>query len=349
MIGDGRDPAQLRALQLRALARYVADDVYPYSAYYRRRLDGAGLARTASGEQILASLPPTSFAEIGDPAELVLRPDEKTLQRFASPRMLAKVAWAKLRRQADRLNRELIDPVYKPVRWVIADGVPIGYTDEDIDRLAEQGRRWLALAGLGRYDVVLEMLPAARDVGWWELVEGARAAGVSMLHLPGRVTAQHLRVIRPTVVAGTASELERLLQSTPHDARAGVHTLLVVGDALDDVRRAALRALAPDAVPVAAWAPPGVRSLWVECRGGTVAHTSPDVDLVEVDRGEVVWTGIDWKGSALLRLRTGVTGHVDQGPCPTCGRTSPRVGPGAIDDFDARLEAMRYQRARHSR
>jgi hypothetical protein len=27
----------------------------------------------------------------------------------------------------------------------------------------------------------------------------------------------------------------------------------------------------------------------------------------------------------LLRLRTGVRGRVDEGPCPVCGRTSPRV------------------------
>jgi len=38
-----------------------------------------------------------------------------------------------------------------------------------------------------------------------------------------------------------------------------------------------------------------------------------------------VWSGLDWKGTALLRLRTGAYGRVDEGPCPTCGRTAPRV------------------------
>lgn len=328
MIGERRHPLQLRALQLRALARYVTEDVYPYSPFYRERFDAAGLGRSAPGEKILRDLPWTAIADVDDPGDLVLRPDEKAIQRFASPRMLVKVAWAKFQRRADRINREVIDPVYKPIRWVIAEGVTIGYTDADLGRLAEQGRRWLALAGLGRYDVVVSIVPAGPDVASLELVEGCRLAGVSALHLPAGATAHQLRVVRPTVLAGTAADLERLLRATPPDAVPVLHTLLVVGDWLDDARRSTLAALAPPGTAiVAAWAPPGVRSMWVECRGGTAAHTAPDVELLEVVDGEVVWSAIDWKGTVLLRLRTGVRGHLDQNPCPVCGRTSPRVVP----------------------
>ena len=319
---------QLRALQLRALARYVNDDVYPYSPFYRERLDAAGLGRSAPGERILRDLPWTSFADIDDPGDLVLRPDEAAIQRFASPRLLLKVAWAKFQRHADRINREVIDPVYKPVRWVIAEGITIGYTDDDIDRLGAQGRRWLALAGLGRYDVVVNLLPAGPEVGWWELVEGCRDAGVSALHLPSGATPHQLRVVRPTVLAGAAADLERLLRASSPDDVPGLHTVLVVGGWLDDAARSTLSSLAPPgAAIVAAWAPPGVRSLWVECRGGTHPHISPDVEFVEAVDGELVWSSIGWKGTAMLRLRTGVRGRLDEGPCPACGRTSPRVVP----------------------
>jgi hypothetical protein len=349
VIGDHREPAQLRALQLRALARYVTEDVYPYSPFYRARLDAAGLGRQAPGDAILRSLPPTTFADIRDPGELVLRPDEKTIQRFASAKLLVKVAWAKFQRRADRVNREVIDPTYKPVRWVIVDGVTIGYTDDDIEQLAEEGRRWLALAGLGRYDVIVNVLPAAPDVAWWELVEGARLAGVSALHLPYGVTPHQLDVIRPTVVAGRVDDLLALLPATSPEALASVHTVLAVGAPLNDDVRASLRsALAPGAAVVAAWAPPGVRSLWVECRGGTAAHVSPDVDLLEVVDGELVWSGLDWKGTALLRLRTGATGRVDSSPCPVCGRTSPRVVGASLDPrfvtlLDATPEVVAWQ------
>jgi hypothetical protein len=340
VIGDQRDPGQLRARQLRALARYVTEEVYPYSPFYRARLDGAGLGRQASGDAILRSLPPTSFADIHDPGELVLRPDEKTIQRFASARLLVKVAWAKFQRRADRVNRDVIDPTYKPVRWVIADGVTIGYTDDDIERLAEQGRRWLALAGLGRYDVIVNLLPAAPDVAWWELVEGARLAGVSALHLPYGVTPHQLDVIRPTVIAGQVDDLVALLRATPSDAVASVHTLLAVGAPLADDVRASLQSMLPaGAAVVAAWAPPGVRSLWVECRGGTGAHIAPDVDVLEVVDGGLVWSGLEWKGTALLRLRTGATGRVDSSPCPVCGRTSPRV----VTLLDATPEVTAWQ------
>jgi hypothetical protein len=77
---------------------------------------------------------------------------------------------------------------------------------------------------------------------------------------------------------------------------------------------------------IGAGAPPGVRSLWVEWRGGDgSAHTFPDVEIVEDVDGEIVWTGIGWKGSALLRFRTGVRGTIEGGRCRRCGRTSPRV------------------------
>jgi hypothetical protein len=338
VIGDRRDPAQRRALQLRALARYVNDDVYPYSPFYRERLDAAGLGRSAPGERLLRDLPWTAFADIDDPGDLVLRPDERAIQRFASPRLLLKVAWAKFQHHADRINREVLDPVYKPVRWVIAEGITIGYTDDDVDRLGDEGRRWLALAGLGRYDVVVNVLPAGPDVGWWELVEGCRTAGVSALHLPAGATPTQLRVVRPTVLAGTAADLERLLRATGPDDVAGLHTVLVVGDWLDESARATLAALAPaGAAVVAAWAPPGVRSLWVECRGGTAAHVSPDVELVEAVDGELVWSSIGWKGTALLRLRTGVRGHLDERPCPVCGRPSPRVVPAVREPAFARV------------
>jgi hypothetical protein len=91
-----------------------------------------------------------------------------------------------------------------------------------------------------------------------------------------------------------------------------------------------------------------VRSLWVECRGGTGAHVSRDVDLLEVVDGELVWSGLDWKGTALLRLRTGATGRVDSSPCPVCGRTSPRVVGASLDPrfvtlLDATPEVVAWQ------
>ncbi|MCU1451385.1 MAG: hypothetical protein JWP02_3555, partial [Acidimicrobiales bacterium] len=45
--------------------------------------------------------------------------------------------------------------------------------------------------------------------------------------------------------------------------------------------------------------------------------------------GELVWTALDWKGTVFLRLRTGLYGSIDDTPCPTCGRSMPRLIPTA--------------------
>jgi phenylacetate-coenzyme A ligase PaaK-like adenylate-forming protein len=89
--------------------------------------------------------------------------------------------------------------------------------------------------------------------------------------------------------------------------------------------------------------------LWADCResgGSTGLHTYPDLDvvqLVDAETGEagagagpfeVVVTQLGLRGTALLRWRTGdLADAVTDDPCPSCGRTVPRVlglRPGAL-------------------
>ena len=236
----------------------------------------------------------------------------------------------------------------RPIHWIVQEGVPLGSSAEDIDRLAEMGRRWLELAGVGRHDVVLGMLPPGPDLPYWELVLGCRAAGLSTMHLPPVPTAAQVAALRPTVLAGRPPDLLHMLEHArddvhgPRSMRAptpitSVRTVLTAGEPLDDAVRARLTALLPaGAIVLAAWAPPGVRSLWTECREGEGLHLWPDVEAVDVvdarttrpvatGAGEIVWSALGWKGSALLRLRTGAYGAVERGTCAGCGRSIPRL------------------------
>jgi hypothetical protein len=108
-----------------------------------------------------------------------------------------------------------------------------------------------------------------------------------------------------------------------------------------------LRAAAPDAGVVTLLGISEARAAWAECpppRGEPEAsfgyHTYPDLELLEVaDRGgnvvpdgepgELLYTSLDWRGSALLRYRTGLflRGGMTRGPCPGCRRTVPRIDP----------------------
>jgi phenylacetate-CoA ligase len=340
---ERRKPSWIRNAQDRALRRYLAQDVYPYSPYYQVRFDEAGVSqRGVRARADLDKLPLTTFDEIVNPASVVLRPDEQSIQQYARIGLVARVFWAKLWRREWAVNQRLIDPVYKPLHWHVDDGFPIGSSAEDVDRLAELGRRWLELAGVARYDVLVSVLPPGPNLAYWELVLGSRQAGVSALHMNPSTTVDQLAAARPNVVAGRPSELVRLLEGARPIERNldDLRTVLVAGARLDDATRRHLMALVDgQASVVAAWAPPGVRSLWCQCREGEGFHTSPDTELLEVvdplsgvplaegGEGELVWTSVDWKGTVFLRLRTGVYGAVDEKPCPACGRTTPRILP----------------------
>jgi hypothetical protein len=66
--------------------------------------------------------------------------------------------------------------------------------------------------------------------------------------------------------------------------------------------------------------------LWSECRGGRYFHTYPDLEWLEVlPDGEIAWSALAWHGTVFTRLRTGVTGTVDDVACENCGRIGPRL------------------------
>lgn len=353
--GTGAAAARVRTERDRRIARYVREHVYPYSAYYRPRLDRAGIVNgDVKSASDLASLPFTTADEIADAGQLVLRPDEEGVSRSTDVGITARMAWAKLWRRVDALNAEVLEPAYKPIHWLLDGPLPVGYSAQDLDRLAELGRQWLEDVGLGPYDAIVNVLPAGPTLGFWELVLGARRGGVPAIHVGDLPALSDVAHLDPTVLAGRAGDLVALLTQAEREGEVlpHLHTVLVVGELLDEDTRRRLRSLAPaKATIAAAYAPAGVRSLWVECKGGIGYHTTTDADFLEiVDQsgvavrpgadGEIVYSSLGWKGTAVLRLRTGVHGRLIPGACPGCGRTTPRLRlTRPLPRFAAVLEA----------
>jgi len=338
VIGEFELPARLRNGQDRALARYLRTTVAPHSP----RFGDALRARPVVGRSDLVSLPLSRLDDVADPGELILRPTSHSLSLSPDRSLKARWWWARIRRRTGTFNRTVIEPRYKPIHWL--DGpVPLGYTAEDLDRLATLGRAGLEMAGVGPGDVLVSVVPPGPSLAFWQLQLGARSGGVAALFLTPDVAPDEIARLRPTVLAGRPGDLIRLLEAgrAAGYSFAGLQALVVTGEPLDPARRARLAEAAgsrsgPVAV-VAMWAPPGVRALWSECRDGIDVHTWPANEVVElvdpvlgtsvplgVD-GEVIWTPVGWTGSVLLRLRTGVFGCIDDTACVSCGRTSPRV------------------------
>src|SRR5258708_10915470 len=296
----------------RALARYVRRTVYPYAAYYRDVLDGAGLgAAGISGRADLNRLPPTDLATVADAGSLVLRPDMRSVVREGDRALAGRLLVTRLLGRLDRFNRVVFEPSFKPVHWLVSGETPIGSTNRVLLRLGDLGASLLERAGVGPDDVLVSVLPGA-TVAHLQLVQGARRRRVPAAHLGPLATTVEVAALRPTVIVGHADDLSALRG----DGRfASLRTVLCVGriasPSAGQLRE--LSELGGTSPVVACWAPPGVKALWGECRehasserrGHVLLHLDPRGEVVELLDGELLWSGIGWHGSALLRVRTG--------------------------------------------
>ena len=343
MFGDTERPSRAHAEQDAALRAYIRQQIYPYSSFNRARLSAAGLGPAGIRSRAdLSRVEPVTWSEVGDGADLILRPQRITVTRLGTPSLAFRVLLARLLGRGSALNRSVIDPLYRPIHWIMQQGVPVGMSANDLERLSEIGRRWLEAAGVRGTDMVVSVIPSG-GLDYWQLAAAVRRAGVNAAFLDREPLLADLTRLRPTVLAGRAEDiiaLARYAGNQASPALAAVHTVLITGALLDEDSRATiLRLLGHDIAVLGAWAPDGVRALWAECRGGEGYHTWPAAEVLDVvdsttlqpvppgTRGELVWTALGWAGTVVIRLRTGVRAVLDDTKCSACGRTTPRVIP----------------------
>lgn len=337
----------------RAIRAQVMGVVGVGSAYWRERFTALGLdPTTIAGAAELSRIPPVTERDVspgGEPADfaaLVVAPPERWAVHadgLALRRALA-------RRLIDRdAYRRAVAYDTRPVSFLSA-GLTVDYllacTRGDLDLMARAGARLLAVLGVGAADTMLLAVPPGPSVGYRGLALAALAAGVPALTPgadPGEVAA-YLAIAPASVLAAPADQLADLLDALSGTDLSGLRLAVAVGVPSAADRLAAEQALAdagaaPGARVLAVHAPSGARVLWAECPGQAALHTYPDLEVVEVcdpdtgedyagsGVGELVITQLGFRGSALLRWRTGdlVAGPVVGGPCPGCGRNVPRL------------------------
>src|SRR4051795_4428073 len=355
---DRRSDGRLRKLQdelVRAQARAVSSG----SAYWKQRFAAAG--RTASsitGAAALEALPAVGERDVsanGDAAAmaaLVLHGGERQFALHTSGPQLRRAI--RLRALRSSSYKRIVDSETKPTTYTwtgLSFRYPLAYTRGDLDVVARAGARLWSVLGLSGEDALVSALPVGATVEHTALQYAALAAGAPAL-FPGAGTEAVVAAARlapPTVVAvATQGAPELVAALADAEALGRLTTLLLVGAPSDEERAAAAQSLADAGVTatvLAVHAPSGARLLWAECRqstGATGLHTYPDLDLVQIvdpetgepangepaagEAGGLVLTSLGMRGSALMRWRTGdLVSRIDSSPCPSCGRTVPRV------------------------
>lgn len=282
--------------------------------------------------------------------QLVLRPSEDDLKASADFRTLWRVT-SSVFRSGPTGKRRAILVDYKPIHLHPAGrdgGLTIAYSRTDLDRLHRTGARAAEITGLDGSDYLVSAIPADGGLGFWGTYHLALGASMLAVHSRGLgegvegVAAAFARVPGSAVAVpvAEAEDLAVALRDSGADI-AQVHTVLTYGPPPDEDLRAVItdtwRAAGASAGVrvLAVWAPNSARAPWAECAPGSGLHAYPDLDVVEVlgpggarvqGGGDLTITSLGWNGSALVRYQTGdhVAG-VETGPCPSCGRTVPRV------------------------
>ncbi|MDQ4005914.1 MAG: hypothetical protein M3135_06390 [Actinomycetota bacterium] len=364
-VWDRLDPRSYVRLQEALLRDVVSRFIYPFSPFYRRLFDEHGIKpRHVRSLRDLQRIPLTSardFESVPEddwrPFRALLRPDERALRRSGNRGLLRQVARERLLRGDDAAER-LIAEEFKPVHLHLPDanGPVAGYTMRDLSALAQAASRAMAVAGARRSDVVVSTLPYGPSLPFWNTYYGAIGAGASSLHLgggdivrPGQA-ALWMERLAATVLVSQPGYAEGLLRLAPPATLSTLRLLLLWAPVeMQGARERYLLRLrtggATDATVATLLGIPEARVAWAECpiapdRPETSYgyHTYPDLELLEVvdqegtevaegEPGELVYTSLDWRGSALLRYRTGLVarGGITWDRCPGCRRTVPRL------------------------
>jgi phenylacetate-coenzyme A ligase PaaK-like adenylate-forming protein len=358
---------EMRAYQGKKLGHFLRTQVVPFSAHYRRVISEAGCDVSGFKRfEDIEKLPFTTKLDLlpteDNPnrlKEFILAPSEELIRNALPRNEMLKVALKKVMRGGSRLKKDLLAE-YSPATLLFTTGrstgsIPFFLSLYDLELLKVTGRRICEVFELDPgYDRVVSLFPYAPHLAFWQVAYCGFATGVLVLNTGGGRVMGAERIIgaiekmKPTCVVGMPGYFYHILRTAYEERRdfSFVKKVALGGENVSWALKVKIREILKDMGS----ADPKVASVlgftearqcWTECPGSesTGFHTSPDLAIFEVidpktqkpvpdgTTGELIFTGIDGRGSVVLRYRTGdiVEKGIEHGACPGCGRVVPRI------------------------
>lgn len=360
-----RAPAtELKALQDARLARFVREELYPFSRHYRRVFDAANVAPDSiRGVADLVRLPFTTKQDLlaaqVDPErklDFILQPSPETIR----------AAWP-LSRKLPLLfggakKREELRFAYTPNFVTFTTGrssepVAFTYTPHDLEVLGEAIARMFDIGKVNALDErLVNLMPFAPHLAFWAVTLGGFTTGRMVLPTGGGKvmgTDGNLRMMeraKPTVLVGVPGFVYHLLRQAREEQRdlSKVRTIVLGAEKVPPGLKAKMAEClaacgAKNVTILGTYGFTESRLAFIECPTSFDAssgyHVQPDLSVFEVidpktgepvpdgADGELVYTGISGHGTCVVRYRTGdlAVGGQTWKPCPHCGRTLPRI------------------------
>lgn len=281
----------------------------------------------------------------------VLQPTPELLKKHLPKTALLATA---LQKAVGANIKEKVEREYKPIHIHFTTGrtaLPTAffYSAWDLRRLEEAGRRMMDCFGISTEERVINAFPFAPHLAFWQTFYSCRANNILTLHTGGGKILGTKRIIK-AVESMKASVLIAMpgyayhIVREAHEQKAKLSTLkflILGGEKVSDGLRNKLRQMLIDLGSkepqiLATYALTEGKAAWPQCCELSSYHLYPDMEFIEIvdkngervsegEKGEIVYTSLDWRASTLLRYKTGDISRLETDKCPFCGRTVPRI------------------------
>jgi len=344
-------PEKIKQLQNKLLRKFIKEQI-PYNPFYndifkRNKISFSDIKTTDD----LKKLPFTAKEDIAPSAkepkkflDFVLQPNKELIKQYAALNKKIKLIF----------NKNQLYYEYKPVHIHFTTGrtanaTPILYTAYDLQRLEESGKRMFDILNISNDDIFINAFPYAPHLAFWQTFYAVKGVNLLSLHTGGGKILGTDKIIKSiesmkaTCLVGMPGYLYHLLRTAKEQKSNSSNLNLVifggekVTSGLRDKVKDFLKSMGSKApIVLSTYAFTEGKCAWVECKEESGYHLYPDFEFIEAvdknnervnegEKGEIVYTSLDWRGSVFLRYKTG---DVTKGLCYekcSCGRTLPRI------------------------
>ncbi|MFA6908740.1 MAG: AMP-binding protein [Patescibacteria group bacterium] len=352
---------EIREIQNQKLQRLMRHEI-GYSPFYRELFKKNNInPKNIKTTDDLVQIPFVSKADLapteddrGRPRQFILQPDEHLIKKNASLPLLLKILAMKV---TGHDPKPMLEKMYKPVHMHFTTGrtalpTPVVYTASDLELLKESGKRMLNVIHVPNSVVAINAFPYAPHLAFWLSYYSLVSVGMTSLQTGGGKISGTQKILdaierlKGGLLLGIPGYIYHLLRTAVAQKRnfENLEYVVLGGERASPGMREKLKGLlrelgSKNPKIYVTYAFTEGKSAWIQCHESEGYHVYPDMEFFEVvdkegkrvpegQPGEIVYTSLDWRGTVVLRYRTGdMTQGIEYDACRSCGKTVPRILP----------------------
>lgn len=349
------NPKKIKEFQDKKIKSFIRYQIAAYHPYYKKLFKKKNIdPYSIKSTDDLIKIPFTQKEDIAPTKEepkkyvdFILQPDQELIKKHYNKGKL--LAFTLLNSFKKDYLKTKIAQEYKPLHINFTTGrtalsVPILYTALDIEQLRESGRRMFDIFNVNGDETIINAFPYSPHLAFWQAFYAIQACNLLSLQTGGGKifgTEKILNAVekmKANILAATPGYAYHLFRKAYEEKRdfSSLKEIIFGGERVPiGLREKIAEYLHRGVRMLSTYALTEGKVAWPECGHDSGYHLYPDMEFIEVVKnneqvgegevGDIVYTSLGWRGSIVLRYRTGDMGSISYGKCPNCGRTVPRI------------------------